>query len=335
MRAKWAVILMVMLALSVVAVGRSQAAEPALTQVNVISAPFGTASYVFSTTLEEIAKKAKCAITISASESPGIIYNIKKLNQDPEMKKNTIMTYSNASGWMAANGEKPFEKKYPYPKLIANYALTCLWLATLDPDIKGPEQLVGKKIALGRAPQPVWGKVPALLVNQGWDLKGKVKLEFVGTKEAVGALVDGLADAAIVGGFVDPIHGKVVPGPTTIELMAAGKQVNNLSWGKAAVDKLISTGIPLAQAVIPANTLQGQTQALEVASDPISWVAYPEFPEEAAYIITKMIIENVDMFKKYHNLGELVSKEALVYSWNPKDIHPGALRAYKEAGIIK
>lgn len=311
------------------------AAGKAPTKVNVLSAPFGTASYVFSTTLEEISKKADAGVLISASESPGIIYNIKRLDQDPEMRKNTIITYSNGSGWMAANGVKPFKKKHPYPKLIANYALTCLWLATLDADIKGPEQLIGKKIALGRAPQPVWGKEPAWLLKYGWGILDKVDVQYVGTKPAMTALIDGLVDAAIVGGFVDPIHGKVVPGPTTIELFASGRKVYNLPWGKEAVAKLIATGIPLAQVTIPANSFQGQVKALDVASDPISWVAYEEFPYETAYAIAKMIIQHVEEFKDYHNLGKLLSKQALVYSWDAKNIHPGALKAYKEAGIIK
>ncbi len=48
-----------------------------------------------------------------------------------------------------------------------------------------------------------------------------------------------------------------------------------------------------------------------------------------------MIIKNVNGFKEYHALGKLMSKKSLVYGWESKDIHPGALKAYKEAGIIK
>ena len=334
MRGKWTLAVMGLLVCALSMFSPVSLAGAA-TKANVISAPFGTASYVFANTLEEISKKAGGSVVLAASETPGIIYNIKLLDKKPEMRKNTIMTYSNGSGWMAANGVKPFKKKHPYPKLIANYALTCLWLATLNPEIKGPQQLIGKKVALGRAPQPVWGKEPAWLMKHGWGILDKVDVQYVGTKPAMTALVDGLVDAAIVGGFVDPIYGKVVAGPTTIELFASGRKVYNLPWGKEAVSKLQATGIPLAHITIPANTLQGQTEDLHVASDPISWVAYPEMPEETAYAITKLIIKHVDEFKKYHNLGKLISKKALIYSWDPKDIHPGALKAYKEAGLIK
>jgi TRAP-type uncharacterized transport system substrate-binding protein len=46
-----------------------------------------------------------------------------------------------------------------------------------------------------------------------------------------------------------------------------------------------------------------------------------------------MIIENVGMFKEYHALGKLMSRESLAYGVDPSKIHPGALRAYKEAGL--
>lgn len=69
--------------------------------------------------------------------------------------------------------------------------------------------------------------------------------------------------------------------------------------------------------------------------DPIAWCAYPEFDEALAYQVAKLIIDNVNKFQDYHALGKLMSKQSLVYGWDAKNIHPGALRAYKEAGIIK
>jgi hypothetical protein len=54
-----------------------------------------------------------------------------------------------------------------------------------------------------------------------------------------------------------------------------------------------------------------------------------------AYEVTKLIIKNVSSFKDYHNLGKLMSKKALPIGWSPDRIHPGAVKAYKEAGLLK
>ena len=61
----------------------------------------------------------------------------------------------------------------------------------------------------------------------------------------------------------------------------------------------------------------------------------PEFPEDVAYEVTKLILDNIDKFGEYQATGKLMSPEGLVYGWDEKDIHPGALRAYREAGVIK
>ena len=59
------------------------------------------------------------------------------------------------------------------------------------------------------------------------------------------------------------------------------------------------------------------------------------FPEQLAYQVTKLIIDNVDKFAKYHTLGKLMSRQALGFGFDEKEIAPGALKAYREAGIIK
>ena len=69
--------------------------------------------------------------------------------------------------------------------------------------------------------------------------------------------------------------------------------------------------------------------------DAIAWVAYPELNEDTVYKLTKMIIENVGKLKDYHALGKLMAPGTLAYGWKPENIHPGALKAYKEAGLVK
>jgi hypothetical protein len=317
----------------VTAVVPAGAAEPV--KVSVISGPFGTGSYVLSSALEEMSKKYSKTIQVNASETPGLVFNTKKLNKEPELKKNMFMSYTVGINYLATHGEKPFKKKYPSAMLIANYNLGAVWLASLDSKVNSKKALIGKKIAIGRGTQILWAIEPRLLITHGWGLHEKIGMQYVGTKPAARALLDGLVDAAIVGGYADPIRGQLKPSPQTIELLASGKKLYHISWGKEAVQKVIDKGIPIAHLQLPANTIEGQTNALEVFCDPIAWCAYPEFDEKLAYEVTKMIIKNVDEFKKYHALGKLMSKESLIYGWEAKDIHPGALEAYKEAGIIK
>jgi TRAP transporter TAXI family solute receptor len=306
-------------------------------KISLITAPFGTGSYVLGSALEEISKKQHPWLRITSSESPGFIFNIKKLDKEPELRLTMIVGSGAGVAGLAAAGDLPFDKKYVPPlKLIANYNLGAYWLATLNPNIKSVSDLAGKKVALGRAAQINWAVQPAAIMNIGYGLtKSNVNVQYVGVKEAIAALLDGNVDAAVVGGYFDPLTQKMVLSPQTAEFIASGRKITHLQWGKIAVDKTKATGMKMANITVPANTIPGVSQPLEVAADTISWMVSQEFPEPIAYETTKLIINNIKLFDEFHALGKLMSSDGLIYGWDITDIHPGALRAYREAGIIK
>ena len=93
--------------------------------------------------------------------------------------------------------------------------------------------------------------------------------------------------------------------------------------------------MPIVPVFLPANTVKGQTQDMEIYTDTAGWWASSELPEEIAYEFTKFILQNVSKFGDYGAIGKLMSGKGLAYGGSAKNLHPGALRAYKEAGIIK
>lgn len=62
-------------------VGLAQGAERPIINISLISAPFGTGSYVISGALEDISKKFHPWLRITHSESPGFVFNVKKLEK--------------------------------------------------------------------------------------------------------------------------------------------------------------------------------------------------------------------------------------------------------------
>ena len=309
----------------------SQAGEKK--SLNLISGPFATGSYALSTALETISKDSDIGISINHTETPGLVYNRRKMEKSPELKKNTIHSYTKGINWLAMEGKPPFKKKYSSVKAIANYNLGTVWLASFNKDIRSISDLKGKKVAIGRGTQILWAIEPMWLIEKQLNMKKDIDIQFVGTKPAMTALLDGMVDAAIVGGYINP-EGKIVASPQTMELVASGKKLYNISWGKETVQGIIDKGYPVAPISIPAKAIDGLDKQIDSFCDPIAWVAYPELSEDTAYKVTKLIIENVDQFIKYHALGELMTPKSLVYGWAEDMIHPGALKAYKEAGIL-
>ena len=304
--------------------------------VSLISAPFGTGSYVLGSALEEISKKHHPWLRISHAESPGFVFNVRKLDREPQLKTSMIIGSGAGVAGLAELGQKPFDKKYPPLKLIATYNLTAVWLATLDPSVKSVRDLAGKKIALGRAPQINWAVQPEWIIRYGWELPAdKINVQYVGTKEAVDALLDGTAGAAVVGGYFDPLTKKIELSPQTVEFLASGRKINHLEWGIEPVKKTIARGMRMVPVAIPANTLPGMASPMQVFADTAAWMVAPEFPEDLAYEVTKLILNNIKAFADVHALGKLMSPQALVHGADASDFHPGALRAYREAGLIK
>lgn len=318
-----------------VSVGLAQGAERPITNISLISAPFGTGSYVLSSALEDISKKIHPWLRITHSESPGFVFNIKKLEKEPALKKTMIIGSGVAVNWLAQNGLPPFDKKYPAVRLLANYTLTTPWLTTLNPKIKTGKDLGGKKIALGRTTQINWAIQPEWVIRYGWEITDKVDIRYTDIIEAVRNLLDGLVDAAIVGGYFEPVNMRFSLSPQTLELLASGRDLYHIPWGEEAVKKVIAKGMPIIPVTIPAGAIKGLKESLPIFTDTTTWCVDPEFPEDIAYEVVKLIINNCSKFGEYGDLGKLMSPQALLFGWSPEKIHPGALKAYKEAGILK
>jgi len=237
--------------------------------------------------------------------------------------------------WMAGKGMKPFDKKYEAPQLVGNYFYVSNWLATLDKNIKTGKDLIGKKIALGRTPQVNWTIEPEAIITHGWGIRDQVKIEYAGTKAASKALLDGLVDAAIMGGYFDPLSMKLSLSPATLEFLASGRKIYFIPWTKDAIEKTkASLGMPLIYVELPPNVVKFQPEPLEIYTDTAGWFAAPEFPEELAYEFAKVLLDNVTKFGEYGGIGKLMSKKGLIFGGTAETIHPGAYKAYKEEGVI-
>jgi hypothetical protein len=301
-----------------------------------LSTPFGTGSYVLGTAMESIVNQGDYPVTVSHAETPGQAFNVMKLGGDEAARKNTVVVATSGIEWLAQRGMKPFKQTYEPLKVIGtlNYAIT--WLVTTDKSIKTMADLHGKRIALGRVPQIVWGYEPDALLRNGYtdEFYKSLRIQFVGTTEAANALVNGQVDAAVIGGYLDPIHAAFSPSPQTVEVMASGRSLTHLDWTREAVDNTAVKDITLLPFELPANTVEGQAGPLWAGAEIQAFCVHPDFPEEYAYILTKAMIDNVEAFAQYHAMGSLMSREALVKGWKVEDFHPGALRAYKEAGLL-
>jgi TRAP transporter TAXI family solute receptor len=92
-----------------------------------------------------------------------------------------------------------------------------------------------------------------------------------------------------------------------------------------------------AEATIPANTFKGQTAPVKTVKAVSNILVAASVPDDIAYTFTKTIIENTDKLSKIHAaLGDFDPKRAAEPGLNGNcPLHPGAIKYYKEAKLMK
>ena len=314
---------------------------PAFSEVvtaKIISAPFGRFAYTMASAFEDISKKYYPDLNVSIEEGFGLIYNMKKIHAaTPEQKKNTIILSADASIWMAQNAKGAFKEKIGLDVVpLCNSVVTSTFFMSFSPDIKSMADFAGKTVAIGKKVQQSYGQFLWYYMDIGWNLAGKTKVEWVGNTASISALKDGLAVAAPAGVYLNPVNYDLVPDPLTQEVISIRDKVYYVAPGKEALDKIrAKTGLPNKYVDIPPGSLKGQTKTLTTHASIDCWAASKDLPEDVAYHFVKMLIKHAGKLKSYHNMGRLVTQESLCFGWKPEELHPGAYKAYKEAGLMK
>ena len=91
-----------------------------------------------------------------------------------------------------------------------------------------------------------------------------------------------------------------------------------------------------ARAVIPAEFYPNTASSADVESIGVkaTFVTSTSLDENIVYAITKEVFDNLDEFKKLHPAYAVLNRENMLQGLSAP-IHKGALRYYKEAGLVK
>ena len=89
-----------------------------------------------------------------------------------------------------------------------------------------------------------------------------------------------------------------------------------------------------ASVPLPANTYKGQTAAVPTLAVMAVWTTHDGVPENVAYEVTKALYENTAIMGQVHVQGKNIAL-ATATAVGRAPLHPGALRYFKEKGIVK
>lgn len=232
--------------------------------------------------------------------------------------------------YMAYNGKGPWEGK-PVKKLRAVMALApeaVTFVAAEDSGIRSLKDVKGKTVNLG---DPGSGnRINALDVFKAVGIvPGKdFRDEKIKPADAPRILQDGRIDAFFY--TVGHPNGN-------IKEATAGKRkvrivpVTGLGTLLKDAPYYAMTTIDLAQYPDATNAADKKVETLGMLA---TLVTSADTPEDVVYAVTKEVMENLDAFKKLHPALAGLTKKGMLDGLTAP-IHPGALKYYKEAGLVK
>jgi TRAP transporter TAXI family solute receptor len=86
--------------------------------------------------------------------------------------------------------------------------------------------------------------------------------------------------------------------------------------------------------VFPANTYTGQDKDVPIAAVINYLVTSSAVSDDLAYEMTKLVFESLPELANAHVAGKDIKLEAAA-GGSPVPLHPGAIRYYREKGLIK
>jgi uncharacterized protein len=195
-------------------------------------------------------------------------------------------------------------------------------VATADSGIKTLADLKGKSLSVGAPKSGTELNSRAILAAAGLSYKDLGKVEYLPFAESVDLMKNRQLDATLQSAGLGVASLKDLSTSIDIAVVAVPKDV---------VDKI---GPPFTSVKIPANTYTGQEKDVPTAAVINYLVTSTAVSDDLAYQMTKLIFESLPELANSHVAGKDIKLENAA-NGSPIPLHPGAIRYYKEKGLLK
>ncbi len=228
----------------------------------------------------------------------------------------------------ATKGLKAFDGK-PVSDLRAVFSLhpePLTLVARKEANIKGLNDLKGKRVAIGNPGSGTRSSVDELLVATGLKTSDFAAVSELKADEHGAALCDNKIDAFF---YVVGHPSANIQDPMT----TCGAQLVNITG--PAVDKLVAANAFYSDAKIPARTYPSQAAELDTYGVLATMVTSAKKSDDEVYLFVKSVFDNLDEFKKLHPALAGLQPEKMIKGGLSAPLHPGAVKYYKEKGWMK
>ena len=264
-------------------------------------------------------------IRCSVESTGGSIYNINTVRAG-ELEFGVAQ-----SDWQyhALHGTSKFKKAGAFTGLRAMFSVhpePVTIVVRADAGIKGLADIKGKRFNIGNAGSGTRGTWEVIEETMGWKRSDLKLASDMKSAETSGALCDNKID----GYFWLVGH----PSGLTQETLAScpSKLVSGLT---PEIEKLVAAKPFYRIAKIPGGMYPGHPDDIKTWGVGATFITSDKVGDDAAYEVAKAVLGNLDAFRKLHPAFRHLEAKEMIKDSLSAPLHNGAMKAYKELGLIK
>jgi len=232
----------------------------------------------------------------------------------------------------AVKGLGGWAEKGPQKELRSVFSLhresVCL-VAAVDAGINTIADLKGKRVNLGNPRSGQYQNAIDALKSAGLDPNSDISAEKVKATDAPLLLQDNRIDAF----FCTVGH----PSETLKQAVSGPRKVRFIPITGPGIDRLIAEKKYYVKTVLPVGEFyRGAENAGDVDTFGViaTLCTSSRAPDRVVYLITKELFDNLDHFRRQHPAHAGLTREGMLEGLTAP-LHPGAMRYFKEAGLMQ
>jgi hypothetical protein len=233
--------------------------------------------------------------------------------------------------YQAVNGLAEWKDSGPQKNLRAVFSIhpeTFFIVASESSGIKTFTDLKGKRVAVGNPGSGQRQNFIDILTEYGMSHADFAKAEDLKPAESPKMLQDGRIDA-----FIYTVGN---PAGMIKEATAGREKVRLIPIDDAQLTTLVKKYPYYVKAKIPVAFYEQAVNKEDVPTFAVNatFVTRADMPDDVVYAITKEVFDNLEDFKKLHEAFSGLNKQEMILGLSAP-IHPGAMKYFKEAGLMK
>ncbi len=263
-------------------------------------------------------------VRCSVESTGGSIYNLNTI-RGGELDMGVVQSDWN---YHAYNGTSKFEEAGPNKELRSVFSLhpePFTVVARKDSGIKTFDDLKGKRVNVGNPGSGQRGTMEVVMAAKGWTMDDFALASELKPAEQSQALCDNKIDAMIY--TVGHPNGSIKEATTSCDTVL-------IPVDGPVIDKLVADNAYYRKAVVPGGMYTGSDEDVATFGVAATFVSSTDTPPEMVYEVVSAVFENFDDFRQLHPAFEHLDKKEMTKEGLSAPLHDGAVKYYKEAGLM-